>query len=57
MSTILISVVLTELIVPVTLRFPFTSKLPAIVTLSGRPIVTVEPSPDVGDTVISFAVP
>jgi hypothetical protein len=57
LSTILISVVLTELIVPDTFRFPPTFKLLVIVTSSGSPIVTVAASPDVGATVISFAVP
>jgi hypothetical protein len=50
-------VVFTELIVPVTLRFPPTFKLFVIVTSSGRPIVTEVPSPEVGLTVTSLSVP
>ena len=49
--------VFTELMVPVTFKLPPTFKLLVIVTSSGRPIVTCAPSPDVGATVISFAVP
>jgi hypothetical protein len=57
LSSIFTCVVFTELTVPVTFRFPPTSKFPAIVTSSGRPIVTAADSPLFGETVTSFAVP
>ena len=57
LSTMFTCVVFTELIVPATFRFPPTVKLLVMLTSSGRPIVTVVPSPVVGLTVTSFAVP
>jgi hypothetical protein len=57
LSTIFTCVVFTELIVPVTLRFPPTFKLFVIVTSFGRPIVTAEFSEPEPVTSISFVVP
>ena len=50
-------VVFTELIVPVTFKFPPTFKLLEIVTSFGRPIVTAEFSEPEPVTSISFVVP
>ena len=52
-STTAVTVELTVVVVPLTTMFPSTSKLPAIVTSSGKPIVT-ESVPTI--TVVSFAV-
>ena len=57
LSSILICVVLTELTVPITFKFPPTCQLPVISTLSGNPTVTAALCPLFGETVISFAVP
>ena len=48
---------LTVLITPVTFKSPPTLRLFAIVTSSGRPIVTAAFSKPEPETVISFAVP
>jgi len=57
LSTILTCVVFTELIVPVTFRFPPTVRLLVIETSFGRPIVTARPSVPAPVTSISFVVP